>query len=284
MRVPALAGGTVSAVEPSMAPRITNPGVVLTIALAITPTGDVRAQRGYAPGTSHYKVTVVGEGARDQLGARQSVNYETSQSFTLTLGPGSGDTLAMSITIDSLTGRLSNGVRVPAGAGAGITVDAAISKAGVVYRSAVRAGTARTTFDVDADELARFLPLLRGDLRVGAQWSDTLTKPVSQLGMSLARQIVTDYQVLGDTIVDGAHAWRVSRSSRSSVDGEGSSMGQKVTLKAVSTGVGLVVISDAGTYLGGNSRDDVHSTATIGQPGVAVTETQTLKTRVERLP
>jgi hypothetical protein len=276
--------GTPSAVEARMATPIKYPRLLLAIALAVAPVAPLRAQQGYAPGTSRYQVTTSGEGSRDQLGQRQSISYETRQSFTLTLAAAAGDSLALSLTIDSIAGRLSNGLLVPAGAGAGVTIDAAISRMGTVYRSAIRPSTARSTFSVDAEELARFLPPIRAALRGGSRWSDTLVAPTSQLGMVLNRRVVTDYQVLGDTLIDGLRAWRIARSSRSNIDGDGTTMGQNIALRAAATGTGVVIVSDGGVYLGGESRDDVRSTAVIGQPGVAITETQTMRTRVTRLP
>lgn len=243
----------------------------------------VGAQRlEYAAGTTHYAIATSATGYAEQMGQRQDVSFETQQRVTLTLARRTKDTLALTMTLDSLGGRMPNGMPIDGAAARGLTVRGTLSPAGRVYTKEVVADSGHGTFGQSADEMIRFLPVLPAKIAVGTTWADTTDAPVTQMGLEIARKVVTVYRVAGDTTYDGEKSWRIERNATVTLSGSGSTMGQALTLEGGSTGTGSYYISTAGTLLGANLTDAVKSKVTVVSQGVDITSSQTQTTTIAR--
>ena len=134
---------------------------------------------------------------------------------------------------------------------------------------------------VVANELARFLPRMRRDLRLGLTWTDTTNEQIDMLGIPVERRIITRSLVSRDTVLAGVRGWRIDRSSAVVFTGRGSMNGQQVRLEGGSNAEGVIVVSRAGRYLGSEQRDSVTTNFTIPATGaqVAMTQTQTATVR-----
>ena len=259
--------------------------LLLAFGALILGTVPARAQHfEYAPGTVQYRLTLHSGGITDQGGTKQDVSYDTEQRMTLTLARQEGDTLGLTITVDSVSGTLPNGAPMRAsstpGAPPWLKVDAAVSPAGRLYaRRGVTGPGAKSVGDF-ADELYRFLPAVPPALGVGVTWSDTVSTPISQMGTELERSVVTTYRVLGDTSVDGESAWRIGRTVSVEVNGTGTALGQSIRFDTNGKGSGMLYLSRAGRYLGADYRDDILSKATLAPGGITITSTQTQVTKI----
>lgn len=255
---------------------------VAALACAAVPAS---AQRfAYAPGTSQYRLTFHSNGVAEQGGAKQDVNYETEQRMTLTLSQRAADTLALTISLDSITGKLPNGAPLNGSSMLGVKLSATVSPLGRLYARDSLTGPGAQLLGDFADELFRFLPAVPATLGVGVTWSDTVSTPIDQMGTKLERSIITNYRVVGDTVVHGAPAWRIQRTATATVTGTGRALGQSIDFATNGTGSGTLYLSHAGQYLGADYRDDLVSKATVGPQKYTITNTQTQTTSIALVP
>lgn len=237
----------------------------------------------YAPGTSQYRLTVQSDGVAEQGGTKQDVKYETAQRMTLTLARRAADTLALTITLDSITGKMPNGAPLNGSSMLGVKLNAAVSPLGHLYARQGVTGPGVQMLGDFADELFRFLPAVPESLGVGVTWSDTVSTPITQMGTQLKRSIVTSYRVVGDTTLNGESAWRIQRTASATVTGTGNAMGQSIEFETNGTGSGTLYLGRAGRYLGADYRDDLVSKATVGPQKLTITNTQTQTTKIALL-
>lgn len=238
----------------------------------------------YAPGTARYRLSVHATAHAAQGAAGQDVSYDTQQRMTVTLARRTADTLALSITLDSVSGKLPNGAPIDGSSMLGVKLAAAVSPLGRVYAREGMSGPGVASLGGFADELYRFLPALPATLKPGVSWADTISSPIAQMGTQLKRSIVTTYTVLGDTLIGGQAAWRIERSAMSTLSGTGNAMGQPVDISSSGTGSGALYVSRAGRYLGADFKDDLVSKATLSSQGVSIVNTQTQITTIALVP
>lgn len=254
----------------------------LSIALVVVPQLATAQRLEYAPGTTRYAINTNATGYAEQMGQRQDVNFDTEQRVTLTIARHSKDTLDLTMTLDSLAGRMPNGMPIDGSAARGLKVIGALSPMGRIYSKRIASDSAPEALRQSAEEMIRFLPVLPGDLKVGTTWTDTTATPVKQMGLEINRQIVTTYKVLGDTTYDGEKSWRIDRAATVTLSGSGTTMGQQVTLVGGSTGSGTYYLSAKGTLLGADLKDEVKSKVTLVAAGMDVTSNQTQTTKIAR--
>ena len=260
-------------------PRLT---ATLGVALALAPQLVAAQRLEYAAGTTHYAITTNGTGYAEQMGQRQDVNFDTEQRVTLTIARHAKDTLDLTMTLDSLAGRMPNGMPIDGSAARGLKVVGALSPVGRIYSKRIASDSAPEALRQSAEEMIRFLPVLPADLKIGTTWADTNASPVKQMGLDIDRKIVTTYKVLGDTTYDGEKSWRIDRAATVTLSGSGTTMGQQVSLVGGSTGTGTYYVSAAGTLLGAELKDEVQSKVTLVAAGMDVTSNQTQTTKIAR--
>src|SRR5690348_11097076 len=91
----------------------------LGVALLLAPKLVTAQRLEYAAGTTHYDITTNATGFAEQMGQRQDVNFDTDQRVTLTIARHSKDTLDLTMTLDSLSGRMPNGMPIDGAAARG---------------------------------------------------------------------------------------------------------------------------------------------------------------------
>jgi hypothetical protein len=247
--------------------------------------GVAAAQRfEYSPGTTQYRITVTSSGAAENMGQQQSFSFGSNQRMTMTLVKHGSDTLAYTMTIDSISGTMPTGQPIDGSKAVGMKVTAMLSPVGKVYSSVLPPLDAgREVLGPAAEEMAHFLPVVPSDLKIGSAWTDTIARPVHQPGIEIKRTVVTSWKVVGDTTYGDERAWRLDRSATTTLAGEGTTMGQPITLEGGASGTGTLYISQRGRYLGADLKDEVKQKATLVAQGMNVTSTVTQLTKVAAL-
>jgi hypothetical protein len=237
----------------------------------------------YLPGTAHYRLTIKSTGGWEAQGTKREVGLDAEQQMTLKLVPRGRDTLALSITLDSARIVAPMMAGVDASPAVGMQVNAVLSSLGRVYSRELPNLRGREAFALVAEEMARFLPILPPVLRPGLTWSDTLSDPVSQMGIAITRTRVTNFRVLGDTVMDGERVWRVQRNAQTTMTGNGTAMGTPMSFEGASTGTGTLFLSQGGRYLGADLQEEVKSKVTLTTMKQEILGSQTQTTKVTLL-
>ncbi|MDE3152321.1 MAG: hypothetical protein KGL93_08735 [Gemmatimonadota bacterium] len=254
----------------------------LAVALAL-PFATVQAQQfHYAPGTSHYRMTVDAKVTQTVMGQSNDATLNSGQKFTMALAQQAPDTLAMTVTIDSIGQTTSLGPTPGLDSLVGQKVQAFLSPTGEFYAKHLGADTVAALASI-ADQLVHILPRIRVPLAKGATWSDTLTESTLQSGLNVKRQVISTFTVAGDTTIGGATAWEITRKSNSTTSGLGNIQGQNATMDGTSTGSGLVFLTHDGTFVGGTGSEDVKAKLTLTDAGVAYDIGTSAHTKIERM-
>lgn len=256
--------------------------VALALALAAPPLG-AQAFR-YAPGTATYTASVVTKMSREMAGQRMEDEITQNQRLTVDLRAAMGDTLRIGVTVDSAAVATRSSGPQDVSPLIGLRIDGRISSLGRVYSSAVAGPDIGPTGTLVANELAKFLPKLRGDLRTGLAWTDTTAESMDMLGVPVQRRVITSSQVRGDTTIAGARGWKIDRRSVVSFSGTGTLSGQPIQLTGSSTADGIVVVSRAGRYLASEQTDSVTTRFAVPSRGMEIGMTQSQVTRVAMVP
>ena len=238
----------------------------------------------YAPGTSQYHALVVTRMTRE-MGTHRSTDELTQvQRFTVGLAPGGGDTLQLTLTLDSASLRSSTAGVQDVRPLVGLRVRGRISPVGVVHSGALDGPDLGPRGALVASELVRFLPLLRGDLRLGTTWTDTVSESIDMLGIPVARRVVTTSRVRGDTTVAQGRGWTIARRSAVTFSGTGRMTGQDVRLEGSSTADATIVVTRAGRFVGSDQSDSTITTFTIPATGMRVGMTQSQQATIRLVP
>jgi len=245
------------------------------VALMLLVTDPVDAQGfGYAPGDARYQATVVTTMSRELGGQRMEDEVTQRQQFTVSLKSVGRDTLRIGLTLDSASVVSRTEGPQDVSQIVGLSVEGHLSPVGEVYSSRLTRGDLGPASGMIAAELARFLPIVRNDLRAGMAWTDTTTENVEMLGVPIRRRVVTTSTVAGDTMVAGQPTWRIDRTSRVSFAGEGSIQGQALTLEGSSTTDGRIFLTRAGRFLGSTQTDSSTTKVSSGDVSFSVNQTQ----------
>jgi hypothetical protein len=250
--------------------RLTAP-LTLALAAAAIPLGAQSFR--YAPGTATYDASVVTNMTRDIGGQRMEDQVTQRQRLTVSLTPGAADTMQIGVTIDtaslvSRTGPQDISQLI------GLKVAGKVSPLGHVYSSRLASGDLGPAGPMVAGELAKILPRMRADLRVGLAWTDTIAEQVEMLGVPIDRRTIVKSRVVGDTTLAGERGWRVDRSAEVSFSGSGTMQGQAFTLRGTSNADGLIVIGRSGRYLASAQTDSVKTDFTAQGTSFSVIQTQ----------
>jgi hypothetical protein len=232
----------------------------------------------YAPSTSQYRFTSSAKGSQSMMG--QSQDFETSamRLVSITVARATGDTMSLGIVLDSVSvvgpmGMAQPGIDKLAGA----KFSAKVSPSGKVYSASGPSEAELPMAAALTDEMGRTLPRIKVNLAQGASWTDTVSDKPKQNGMSLDRQIISRFTVVGDSTVGSEAAWKITRESTTSATGTGTPQGQSVVIESTGTGKGVILISKRGVLLGGESEEQsvakVTMTANSMEIGVKTTTT-----------
>lgn len=87
-----------------------------------------------------------------------------------------------------------------------------------------------------------FLPLPEGALEVGTKWSRESRFEANQSGMEMAFLSTSDYECVGETIIDGTAAWEIKETGKVSLVGGGDQMGVMIDMDAAGDGTGTFFV------------------------------------------
>lgn len=253
------------------------------VALALAAAGLPLGAQGfrYAPGTATYDASVVTSMVREMGGQRMDDQVTQRQRLTVSLARAAADTMQIGVTIDTASVVSRTGPQDVSQL-IGLKVAGTVSPLGQVYSSRLASGNLGAAGDMVAAELAKILPRMRSDLRVGLAWTDTIAEQVEMLGLPIERRTIMKSKVVGDTTVAGERGWRVDRSAEVTFSGKGTVQGQAFTLQGTSMADGLIVVGRTGRYLASTQTDSVKTDFTA--QGTSFTVTQTQKTTVALAP
>ncbi|MDB4907477.1 MAG: hypothetical protein JWO05_2261 [Gemmatimonadetes bacterium] len=235
----------------------------------------------YAPGTSQYRITSSTHGAQEVMGQKQEYDVTGMQRMTVALVKKAGDSLAVDVTMDSITMQGPQGPTPGMEKMIGSKFTGAMSVNGKSY--GMKSALTEESAEQMAIELASFIPSIPANLKAGTTWTDTLASKFKQMGIAGDRKRIATMTVVGDTTVNGEKGWKVNVASNTTMTGSGEGQAGAMTLEAASTGTGVFVVSQAGTYLGGTNDDDTKIKVVIAANGMEVAVTQKQTGKVEKV-
>jgi hypothetical protein len=252
------------------------------LVLAAAPAG---AQTfAYTPGTQRYRIEIVTQNQRDQNGGRAPAefDYTTTQIVTVNLAKHSRDTLALTVTIDSIY--QSSELDAPKqklGWAQGVKLTGTVSPTGQVY-----AFDAPATADANVrglyDGFRYFLPALRAQVASGTSWAVTSNQRTGRRGEfdSVATQKIVTSKVTGDTTYAGKQAWRIERTGSIELHGQGSEAGKVLRVAGDGTIRGVQYVSLAGVYLGSKVTQVMRLVESFPDTGDGPASTQTIRSQI----
>ncbi|HVB32302.1 MAG TPA: hypothetical protein VNE60_12300 [Gemmatimonadaceae bacterium] len=237
----------------------------------------------YAAGTAQYRMIVSAKVSQTAMGQTNEMDVSSGQKFTMALNNQAADTLAMTLTIDSIGSSTMMGPVPGLDKLVGQKVQAWVSPSGQYYSSKAPTGAGLEALSNVAEELTHVLPPIRVALAPGATWTDTVSDTGTQNGVDVEKTVVSVYTVAGDTSVAGGKAWKVTRNSTAVTSGKGTMQGQAMTLEGSSKGTGLLLITPAGAFLGSTGTEDAKAKITLTDAGVEVNVGTNATSKVERV-
>ncbi|HVA56975.1 MAG: hypothetical protein WBQ26_15325 [Gemmatimonadaceae bacterium] len=252
-------------------------------ALLALPAGSAAAQQfHYAPGTAQYRMTVDAKITTTAMGQSSDNEITSMQKFTMALTNESADTMAMAVTIDSISQMTPMGAPPGLDSLVGKKVRAFVSPVGEYFRTQIDPADTAGLLSSLADQVVHVLPRIRVGLANGATWTDTLEATTTQSGLQLKRQVISVYTVAGDTTVNGTKGRKLVRTSTSTTTGSGSIQGQAVAMDGTSSGTGVAVVTTDGAFLGSAGAEMVKSKLTLTDAGVTYDIDTNATTKIDR--
>jgi hypothetical protein len=236
----------------------------------------------YGPGTAKYRTTGSSKMVQEVMGQKMDADITMSRLVTVQVEPRSGDTLAVTVRLDSVTTQMGAMPAPGLDALFGTSTVALMSRTGQHFSHTVSGDTANPAVAGLADELARFLPRVRGELRPGATWTDTIADKGNQGGVEVDRHAVVVSRVVGQETFNGVRAWKIDRAVTATLSGSGAMQGQPVSMEGtVNTKGAVYVTRDA--YIGTEQTDEVKMKVTMIANGMEVSITQSGSQKTERV-
>jgi hypothetical protein len=242
---------------------------------------------GYAPGSYRYAISTVVERVQDQAAGRPPFAFETEtrQWITLGLSSRSPDTLALTITVDSVT--VSSSLAAPAPTLdklRGVTLTGTVSPMGRIH-AFLPASDASPEAAALYGAFRAFLPPLPSEaLSARSRWVDTTSDRVRREGLDVTTRTVTTSRVTGDTTIAGERAWRIERSAVIEGKGTGTEAGKPLRVRNDGTIAGTHYVSARGVYLGSASTQRSELALSAGEGDASMPILQTIKSSVTLLP
>ena len=238
----------------------------------------------YAPGTAQYKVTQTTKVAQEMMGQKQEGQTSALQLFTMTLTRPSKDTVLATYVIDSVHATTMQGPAPFLDRYKGMKVDVRANPTGTVVYSVkgpTEAEVPNAATLVTA--LSGYLPRMRATLAPGARWSDTVSGKINQFGIELDRKIVSRVEVVKDTTIGGAAAWKVQRSDSTTIAGTGNTANGPMSMEGTSKGNTTFFVTPRGMLLGAGGTENGNVRVVLSSNGMEINITTSAETKVEKV-
>ena len=239
---------------------------------------------GYGPGTARYRVVTETKASQTLMGQTQESQLRAQQVNTVVVTKA-GDALTQVLTTDSASFSSEPAAPTPDAAELlGLKLTANMGVNGKVSTSSVSDKTGAANTSASATLLRSFLPRLKVGAVAGATWSDTSTSTRKQNGADVTTELTTNYTLVGDTTVSGAHAWKITSASTGKLSGAGNQQGADFTITGTIVAHGILVIGAGATLLGAQINSDVNMLADIPMASMQIPIMQKQITTVTKLP
>jgi hypothetical protein len=268
----------------------TRVGIASALFAACWTAPSLRAQDrpfAYAPGSYRYAVTTTVDRSQDQPAGRPPFAFEvvTKQWITLDLAERGRDTLAMTITVDSVSVGSSLTAPPPnTDKLRGAKLTGTVSRTGHPYAFRPPGNAEPETAALYTAFRKFLLPLPAQAIAARSHWADTTADTVSKEGLNVTTRTVTTSTVTGDTTIAGEPAWRIERRSRIEGKGTGTEAGRPLRLRNDGTISGTHYVSRRGVYLRSESTQRSELMLSVSESDVSSPIVQTIKSTVELLP
>lgn len=258
--------------------------VATLLLFAATTLGAQESKLWYTPGTVRYRISTSSTTAQEMQGQKQEFSASSEQRVSVTIGKAKGDSLPLSIVLDSITQTTNAPMAPDVSKLIGMHLEGVMSPQGRVYTASVKAADGTEAIAQQTEALKRFLPRLPATIRTGVTWTDTVEAkmPMSN-GVELSRSAIVNYAVLGDTTIAGQKVWKISMESKAKVAGKGSQGGADFTIDGGATGHGMTYVAPDGWFVGMDASEQQELAVTVAAVGMIIPVTTSSTTKVERI-
>jgi hypothetical protein len=238
----------------------------------------------YTPGTQRYRIEIATQNQRDQNGGRAPAefDYTTKQVVTVHLTQQSRDTLALTVTIDSIDQESAlDAPKQDLSWAKGAKLTGRVSPTGQIYAfdpPASADGNLRGLYG----GFKYFLPALRASVGAGSAWADTSKERSGKRGPfdSVSTQRIVMSKVTGDTTYAGQRAWRIERTGSIALSGQGTEGGKVLRVAGDGTIRGVQYVSVTGVYLGSKVTQIMRLVESFPDTGDGPASTQTIRSQI----
>ena len=224
----------------------------------------------YAPHSARYVAVSQGWQEQQVPGGATSTEFGFRVHLTTVLVEESGG-LGITITVDSVAE--ASGVGIPPSDlvdAAGTTFTGRVANTGEILDFA--GGDTTIAFVRQLyTAFEEFLPSIpSGGAELGATWIDTAVAITNSGGIEIEVVSVASHEVVGWTTHLGFEAMHIMTRSRYTLSGEGSQMGQAITIDGTGTREEHSYVAAVGVYLGGWEADSANMNALITSVGMSI--------------
>jgi len=238
----------------------------------------------YTPGNRHYREVTVTDRVDAAEGTRHQNKTTIYRQVTVALTPKAKDTLAFSVTLDSMSLESTLAVKLPdVSKYKGTAVSGTMSPSGKVLQTRPPAGADAQAQSI-AQSLSRFLLALPPNASTGATWVDTISKTEQQSGGDITTTSIVTSRIEPDTQLQGGKAFRISRATVLTLKGTAVQGNEPISVQGDGTGQGMYYISDRGVFLAATADQKMNMTIDIPSRGMKIPVMQTVRSTTELLP
>jgi hypothetical protein len=263
------------------------PSLLLVASLASAIAFEAGAQTalpGYAAGTARYRIVTTVSATQGAMLQAQTSESKTEEVHTVVLTK-SGTGFSQAMTFDSASFTSNPPAPSPdAAALQGLRYTATMASDGKVTTSTVTDKSGAAAAPELADMMRSFLPRLKEGAAVGATWSDSSVRVRRQNAADVTTNLISNFKLVGDTLMSGAHAWKITAESSGKVSGAGNQQGADYTINGTVTGHGTIVISAAGVLLDAQLLNDVNMVVDVPMASMQIPIVQKQTTTITKLP
>lgn len=238
----------------------------------------------YGPFAARYRMTNRVSSTQSMMGQTQTAET-TADQFVSTNIRAEGGGLTLSMVFDSAAFSSNPpGLAPDAQSAFGMMAKGQMDADGKVRESTVTGRDGGPATSPLASNFRSFFPRVRVGAVIGATWADSSSTNSQQNGITLTTTTVSTWTYAGDTTVGGTKAAKLTATSVGSIVGTGNQGGADLTLKGEVRTNNVMVVGAGGMLLGGTSASEASLTVDVPAASMQIPITQSLNTKIERIP